>query len=47
MNFDVSPYFDLPFINLCNMISLPFNSLGSQLSFDVLCFRMDHIVNVI
>ena len=37
-------YFDISFILACNSISLiPFNSLQSQLLFDVLCFKMDQI----
>ena len=36
--------FDIPFILACNSISLiPFNRLQSQLSIDVLSFRMDQV----
>ena len=38
-------YFDISFILGCNSISqIPFNSLQSQLLFDVLCFKMDQVV---
>ena len=38
-------YHDISLILACSIISIiPFNGLHSQLSFDVLCFKIDQVV---
>ena len=38
-------YHDISLILACNIISIiHFNGLQSQLSFEVLCFKIDHVV---